>query len=697
MNDATMLDHALGYAANGLPVFPLIPGTKRPATPNGLYDATTDEMKIRDWWTATPKANVAARPLDGMAVLDVDVRNGGTLDALGDLPATYRTRTGGGGWHIWFWLPQDCTDKVRGKLDQADGIDIKTSTGYLVMPPSIHPDGGRYILDDDSEPANLPAHLLDRVVRRQMPRERAAVAPQRFADRRGGCYWDAALTAELDAVACAPEGSRNDTLNTAAFNLGTLTIAAGIDPNEVADQLTTVARGIGLDDWEADATIRSGLTAGLDQPREIPNRDTPAPAPVVTVTSKTGTLDQLDTVARRWLGSDYDLDALHAVIAAAAVERLDGDPVWMLLVSGSGNAKTETVQALDGAGGIITSTISSQGALLSATSRKERATDATGGLLRKIGDRGLLVIKDVTSILSMSRDARAEVLGALREVYDGRWSRNVGTDGGRTLDWDGRIVVIGAVTTAWDRAHGVVSAMGDRFVLVRMDSHKGRQAAGRRAIGNTGSEATMRAELSEAVCAVLNTVDGPGIDLTDHETDRLLAAADLVTLARTAVESDYQGNPEYAHDPEMPTRFAKQLAQIVRGAVAVGLGRDEAMNLSIRCARDSMPPLRLSIIDDVAAHPDAPTRDVRQRLNLPRNTVDRGLQALHMLGVLTVREDRMDGRGTVWRYSLRDGINPDALNVPDLAVPRHNGPDNASTLGLRGGKAISGTSSTLAA
>jgi len=109
------------------------------------------------------------------------------------------------------------------------------------------------------------------------------------------------------------------------------------------------------------------------------------------------------------------------------------------------------------------------------------------------------VIKDVTSILSANRDARAEILGAMREIYDGRWSRTIGSDGGQTLNLTGRIVCIGAVTTAWDRAHDVIASMGDRFVLVRMDSTTGRQAAGRHAIGNTGTEPTMRAELAAAI------------------------------------------------------------------------------------------------------------------------------------------------------------------------------------------------------
>lgn len=367
----------------------------------------------------------------------------------------------------------------------------------------------------------------------------------------------------------------------------------------------------------------------------------------------------------KWLGEEYDLDALNAVLATAAVERLDGDPLWLLVVSGSGNAKTETVQALAGAGALVTSTISSPGALLSATSKKERTEDATGGLLRKIGDRGVLVIKDVTSILSMSRDMRAEVLGAIREVYDGRWSRNVGTDGGRTLDWEGRIVVIGAVTTAWDRAHDVIASMGDRFVLLRMDSTTGRQVAGRRAIGNTGREVEMRAELTSAMSAVLEHI-GNARPLTDDETEVLLAAADLVTLSRTGVEYDYRGDVIDAHAPEMPTRFAKQLAQVVRGAVAIGLDQADGMRLAIRCARDSMPPLRLAIVDDLAAHPNSSTAEVRKRLGKPRATVDRQLQALNMLGVLEVDEEETEWAGkpaTRWYYRLADGIDPSTLNV----------------------------------
>jgi hypothetical protein len=410
-------------------------------------------------------------------------------------------------------------------------------------------------------------------------------------------------------------------------------------------------------------------------------------------------LEDAHRVFRRWLGAEYDLDAMNAVLATAAVERVDGDPVWLLLISGSGNAKTETVQALDGIQATVTSTISSPGALLSATSRSERAKDATGGLLRKMGSRGVLVVKDVTSILSMSRDMRGEVLGALREVYDGRWSRNVGTDGGRTLDWTGRLAFVGAVTTAWDRAHDVIASMGDRFVLLRMDSTTGRQNAGRQAISNTGSEVQMRAELAEAVAGVIAGMATNVPTVSDEVSELLLAAADVVTLARTAVDLDYRGDVIDAHAPEMPTRFAKQLAQLVRGGLAIGMENRDAVRLAIRCARDSMPPLRLAILDDIAAHPDSTTADVRKRLGKPRATADRQLQALHMLGVLEVDEVETEWAGkpaTRWSYRLAREIDPSVLDsesVPDLALHPHK-TQGRETHALPTPTAISGTDRT---
>jgi hypothetical protein len=135
-------------------------------------------------------------------------------------------------------------------------------------------------------------------------------------------------------------------------------------------------------------------------------------------------------------------------------------------------------------------------------------------------------------------DCRA--LASVSRVYDGSWVRQLGTDGGKTLNWTGRIVTVGAVTTAWDKAHAVIATIGDRFVLVRMDSNgkNTRVSAGRQALSNTGLGASDASRTRQG-CRWGHCWDVHGGDCAHRCRARHSAAADLVTLARTGVEYDY--------------------------------------------------------------------------------------------------------------------------------------------------------------
>jgi len=374
-------------------------------------------------------------------------------------------------------------------------------------------------------------------------------------------------------------------------------------------------------------------------------------------------------VFQKWLGDDFDIDVVDATCAAGACARLTGDPLWLLVISGPGAAKTETVQSLAGAGAQVTSTIASEGALLSGTSAKNKAKNATGGLLPQLGNGGTLVIKDFTSILSADRNVRGQVMSAIREIYDGRFVRNIGVDGGQTLIWEGRIIVVGACTSAWDSAHSAISLMGDRFVVIRIDSTRERRNSGLRAIRNTGDEIKMRSEMAAAVGGLIAHASLNETRITDDENEHLVDAADITTLARTAVEFDHKGDVSMAHAPEMPTRFAKQLAQVIRGGVAIGLPRKAGMRLAIRCARDSIPPLRLELLLDVVNSRNTRARDIRNRVKKPWRTVKRQLDALVMLGALVIEtetEDETQPNGTTKKvtYDIYD-INPD-FDVPTL-------------------------------
>lgn len=97
---------------------------------------------------------------------------------------------------------------------------------------------------------------------------------------RASRYATKALTAECENVASATEGTRNHTLNTAAYSLAQLVAAGHLTETDVVDNLTAAARAAGLEEREIAATIRSGMGAGAQTPRIVP----PEPeAPAVTV------------------------------------------------------------------------------------------------------------------------------------------------------------------------------------------------------------------------------------------------------------------------------------------------------------------------------------------------------------------------------------------------------------------------------
>lgn len=167
---AAMLEIAMALAARGLHVFPCRPRDKRPATPNGLKDATTDRDTIARWWRREPDYNIAVAtgPVSGVFVIDIDGLDAeGALRKLeaehGALPPSVEVITARGR-HIYFQWPGQPMRNSASKI--APGVDVRGDGGYVLAPPSIHPSGRRYAWSVDSARAfaRAPDWVLDKLV-----------------------------------------------------------------------------------------------------------------------------------------------------------------------------------------------------------------------------------------------------------------------------------------------------------------------------------------------------------------------------------------------------------------------------------------------------------------------------------------------------------------------------------------------------
>lgn len=134
---AVLLEAALWYANQGLPVFPCQPGGKTPATTHGFKDATTDLEVIRTWWRQTPAANIGLPTGGRYDVLDIDgppgYRSVAKLADTGRLPEFYAGRviTARGGMH--YYLPATGAGNAAGFRP---GLDYRGAGGYVIAPPS---------------------------------------------------------------------------------------------------------------------------------------------------------------------------------------------------------------------------------------------------------------------------------------------------------------------------------------------------------------------------------------------------------------------------------------------------------------------------------------------------------------------------------------------------------------------------------
>jgi Bifunctional DNA primase/polymerase, N-terminal len=259
---SAILGQAAAAVDRGWHVFPVKDGGKEPrAGWKWAQWHTTDRQRIADWWK------------DGGNIIDLDV--GGPMPPPWDTvpgvtdgsdiytvlaeahedswPDTYTVSTPRGGWHFYF---QAGAHGIRNSAGQiAPMIDVRADGGFVVAAGSVRPEGA-YELINDSDPAPLPVWLagLALKVKHEPPRRAEPVTPAKAA-----AYVHAAVEAEAQAVAQAPQGERNDQLNKSAYSIARFVQGGQLGADAMTEVLTAAALRAGLTAAEARRTIGSAL------------------------------------------------------------------------------------------------------------------------------------------------------------------------------------------------------------------------------------------------------------------------------------------------------------------------------------------------------------------------------------------------------------------------------------------------------
>lgn len=324
-----------------------------------------------------------------------------------------------------------------------------------------------------------------------------------------------------------------------------------------------------------------------------------------------------------------------------------GRPVWILFIGPPGGGKTLPMMAIRHSPFVYSASSFRPAALISGWGLKGGADMS---LIPKL-DGKILLVKDMSSLLSQNKDAVAEVMGLLRDAYDGACSRPFGT--GVERSYTSRFGFIGATTPDIDIHWGLNVRLGERFLRYRVRATLDQVYAKiDRSLELLSGETEFDSVVEEACMGFLKYLtraDAPLPRLSDYKQVGRLAQ--LGEILRTAV-----ARGQYTqHVLVMPTwgeatRYAKQLAKtamalaFVRGKESTDL---EEFNDLKALVRDSMDARMEKICRTISKAPGSDLNDIAASMCLPAWTARSCLDDLATARILIPNRA---GFKTTWSF-----------------------------------------------
>jgi hypothetical protein len=252
---------------------------------------------------------------------------------------------------------------------------------------------------------------------------------------------------------------------------------------------------------------------------------------------------------------------------------------------------------------------------------------------------GVLVAKDFTTVLNEHGSTRNRLFAILREVYDGRLTRHLGTRGGRPFEWSGKASFAGAVTDAIDTIDP--SLMGERFLYYRLppfgpsDDYLVAMVANE----NANRKREIRREWQKQVTRFISNLKIPHElpPLSESEEERLITLATVGARCRSTVVRDgyHQDVIELVPSHERSPRLFGELRQLHAGLVVLGATQTDIWRLLPQVALDGIHRDRRRVLEVAAETSNGhTTATVGGRVGLPFTSVRRHLEDLWALGAI---------------------------------------------------------------
>lgn len=240
---------------------------KRYASSNELHDALNSRRMPEE-----PNLGIVmGEQLDGTHLLAIDVDIASRLveleDAIGPLPPTLTSRSGGGGAHRLFVLgsgqdPKRLKNRTGVRLsteDPSPGVDVRWTGGQIVVSPSIHESGGQYEWADRLPIATLPQAWFDLIAEPvDGPKTNRPLAGSGnvYTLAKSDRYLETVIENACRDISSRGKGERNSVLFAKACTVLEHCAGAGISFDRAVPRLRDAGVACGLPRGEVTETLR---------------------------------------------------------------------------------------------------------------------------------------------------------------------------------------------------------------------------------------------------------------------------------------------------------------------------------------------------------------------------------------------------------------------------------------------------------
>lgn len=267
-----------------------------------------------------------------------------------------------------------------------------------------------------------------------------------------------------------------------------------------------------------------------------------------------------------------DTNIVDVAIASIIANRLRlGNPIWMLIIGASSGGKSQILRPLSLTDETFMFRVDdlTENTLLSGAKLKD---GESASLLDKMGAHAMMVISDLTVIMSKSGESRATILSQFRMLYDGEMTKFSGNSS-KAQNWEGYMGVLAASTPSVYSHFEEVADMGERFIYYRMkefDQRKATELALSRSLYGKKLDKALSSHYGEYIESVSKNITAEDLVLPPEMKQRIIEVSMFAERVRTVAHKDWSGKViDRIPTPAMPMRVALQLTSIAMGLGAM--------------------------------------------------------------------------------------------------------------------------------